>query len=117
MLDNNYGYIVNIVSVTAFSGYPSMSVYCSSKAAAFSLSDSLSMELNQLNKNGVSVTAVCPWHIEGTGMFRGFCTSIHWLFPPLNPRDVAQQVVRAAYDRKLCLILPSSFIFMVFLKL
>ncbi len=117
MVENNYGYIVSIASILSFSGFTDISAYCSSKAAAFSLCESLKMELHQLKKDGVSVTAVCPWHIGNTGMFNGFQTSIHWLVPALNPTAVAKRVVRATFDRKFCLILPSVLRMLVILKL
>ena len=117
MMQSNYGYIVNITSIAAHTGFPVMSVYCSSKAAAFSLSESLKLELHQLKKNGVAVTAVCPWHICGTGMFQKFNIAMHLLFPALRPKDVAKKVVRGAYDRKFLLILPSSFRLLAIVKL
>lgn len=116
MIDNNYGYIVNIVSSAAFTGFPSLSTYTSSKAAALSLCESLKLELRQLNKHGVSVTAVCPWHIGGTGMFQDFQVPAHYLIPPLKTSDVAKRVVRATYDRQFCLLLPAMLWIAVILK-
>ena len=117
MVENNYGYIVSITSIAAFMGSSDLSVYCSSKAAAFSLCESLKLELHQLKKDGISVMGVCPWHIGNTGMFKGFRTSIHWLLPALVPSEVAKKVVRATFDRKFCLILPSVLRLFVILKL
>jgi NAD(P)-dependent dehydrogenase (short-subunit alcohol dehydrogenase family) len=57
MVARGRGHIVNISSVTAFSGQPYVTAYGTSKAAILSLSCSLRLELAP---KGVSVTAVCP---------------------------------------------------------
>ena len=105
MLENDYGYIINIVSSAAFTGEVKMWDYCASKAAAFSFSESLRAELRFLNKRNVAVLSVCPWHI-GTSMFATFHTKIHWLVPTLDVKYVAGEVVRAAFNGQQCLILP-----------
>ena len=70
MLENNYGYIVSISSVMAFSGVAGLTDYCASKAAAFTFAEALRHELKAANKNGITVTCVCPYHMS-TGMFAG----------------------------------------------
>lgn len=116
MIDNNYGYIVNIVSSAAFTGFPTFTAYCSSKAASLSLCESLKLELRQKNKHGISITAVCPWHIKGTGMFQTLKVPMHKLFPPLKPADVAKRVVKATYDRQFCVVIPTLFWIPVIVK-
>lgn len=105
MLDNDYGYIINIISSAAFTGEVKMWDYCASKAAAFSFSESLRAEIRFLNKRNIAVLSVCPWHI-GTNMFANFHTKIHWLLPALDVKYVASKVIQAAFDGQLCLILP-----------
>ena len=119
MIQNDYGYIVNITSIAAFSGSPGAAAYCSSKSAALSLCEALRLQLHKLNKKGVSVTGVCPWHIANTNLFQqsDFKTALHWLVPALKPKDVAVKVAKAVYERTFCLLLPFSLHFMIMLKL
>ena len=105
MLSNDYGYIVPICSVAAFTGSPKMSDYCASKAAAFNFSDSLRAELRKQGKSGISVIAVCPWHIA-TGMFQGFKTRLHWLVPALKPSSVAAATVEAIANKEYFVVVP-----------
>jgi NAD(P)-dependent dehydrogenase (short-subunit alcohol dehydrogenase family) len=51
------GYIVNVASMAAFSPMQSLSAYCTSKAAAFMLSDCLRAEFDAAD---VGVTTICP---------------------------------------------------------
>lgn len=115
MMKNNHGYIVPICSVTAFTGAPKMVDYCSSKAAVFLFAESLRAELRKDLKTGVTVTVICPWHID-TGMFDGFTTKLHWLVPALKPRDVALATVDAVADREFCVILPRIVSLSIWLK-
>ena len=105
MLDNDYGYIINIISSAAFTGEVKMWDYCASKAAAFSFSESLRAELRFANKGNIVVLSVCPWHIS-TNLFSNFHTKIHWLLPTLSAKSVASKVIQAAFDGQFCLILP-----------
>ena len=70
MLENNYGYIVAIASVLSFQGVPKLSDYCASKAATLSFMETLRYELRQAMKTGITVTAICPYHIR-TELFKG----------------------------------------------
>ena len=112
MIENNYGYIINIDSLVAFQGFRTISSYCASKAAAFSFSESLRMELRELKKNGISVTAICPTYMN-TQMFS--CLGKELFF--LEPNYVAIATLAAAYDRKFFVMLPSYFKFAIILKL
>ena len=119
MIQNDYGYVVNIVSIAAFFGSPDAPSYGSSKSASMSLCEALQLQLHRMNKRGVSVTGVCPWHIADTNLFQRttFTTSLHWLIPALKPRDVAVKVTKAVYERASCLLIPFSLHFFILLKL
>ena len=116
MMKNNYGYIINIASVAAFVGSPKMWSYGASKSALLSFSETLRMELRRANKNGITVTAVCPWHIS-TQMFEGFNTKLHSLLPSLKPEYVAKEVMKAASDRQFLVFLPKVVAPLLTLKL
>ena len=115
MVEKNHGFIVPICSVASFTGSPIMTDYCSSKAAAYIFADSLRAELIKELRTGITVTAVCPWHID-TGMFDGFKTKLHWLIPALKPDDVALATVLAIADREYTVILPRSLSLTVWIK-
>lgn len=115
MIENNHGYIVPICSVAAFTGAPKMAEYCSSKAAAFIFADSLRAELKKESRTGVTVTAVCPWHIN-TKMFDGFKTKLHWLVPALKVDYVATATVDAIADREYVVVLPRIVSLTIWIK-
>lgn len=51
MIENNFGRIINISSISALSGYSSGSLYCSTKNALITFTESLAADLEKLNKN------------------------------------------------------------------
>lgn len=115
MLENNYGYIVQISSVLAYSGVPRLSGYCASKAAALSFAETLRGELRVQKKTGVSVTCVCPFHID-TSMFTGATTAFPSLFPTLKAEGVAERILQAMKERQFLVAIPRSMYFLMFLK-
>ena len=70
MREKNQGHIVSIASVMAFQGVPKLCDYSASKAAALSFAETLRYELKREGKNGVAITAICPYHIQ-TQLFKG----------------------------------------------
>ncbi len=115
MLDNNYGYIVQVSSVMAYTGVNRLSSYCASKAAALSLSESLRQELRAQRKTGVSVTCVCPFQLD-TGMFDGVTSTFPSLFPPLRAEVVAELILQAMEERQFVVCMPRSMYFLSALK-
>ena len=85
MLERNRGHVVSIASVMAFQGVPRLSDYSASKAAALSFAESLRYELKRERKDGISVTAICPYHIT-TELFKGEFSVplINEDVPPIN---------------------------------
>lgn len=70
MIARNHGHIVNIASSAGLIGVTGLVDYCSSKFAAVGFHESLRAELEQLGKDGINTTVVCPYFIN-TGMFEG----------------------------------------------
>ncbi len=82
LLTRSRGAIVNVVSIAAFASLPVMSAYSISKAAAFSLSQSLRA---LLAGRGVSVHAVLTGPVD-TDMTRGLD------IPKASPESVARAI-------------------------
>ena len=100
MLDRNSGHICNIASSGGLISNPKMSVYVASKWSVIGWSDSLRIELKQMNKN-IDITTVMPYYIN-TGMFDGVRSKI----PILNPEEVALNIIKAIEKNKKMLTIP-----------
>lgn len=102
MIERNTGHICNIASSAGLISNPKMAVYAASKWAAIGWSDSLRLEMKQLNKN-IGVTTVTPYYID-TGMFDG----VKSIIPILKPEKVARKVVRGIERNKIYVSMPWS---------
>lgn len=100
MLNRNSGHICNIASSGGLVSNPKMSVYAASKWAVIGWSDSLRLEMKQLNKN-VHVTTIMPYYIK-TGMFEGVKSKI----PILEPEAAALTIVKAIEKNKIMVTIP-----------
>ncbi|GGW41046.1 short-chain dehydrogenase [Arenibacter certesii] len=100
MMEQNYGYICNIASSGGLVSNPKKSVYAASKWALIGWSDSLRLEMKQLNKK-VNVTTIMPYYIT-TGMFDGIQSKI----PILEPEATALTIVKAIEKNKKMLSIP-----------
>ncbi len=116
MMENDYGYIVQICSVCAFVGGAGLTDYCASKSAAVMFAETLRTELRAANKTGINVTCVCPSHIGDTRMFAGVKTRLQWLFRSLRAEDVADRTLRAVQDGQFLVAIPKLFYVFIFLK-
>jgi len=110
MLKQNSGYLCNIASSAAFIANPKMSVYAASKWSVLGWSDSVRLEMKQLNKN-IGVTTVTPYYIN-TGMFDG----VKSIIPILNPEKVAKKIVRSIEKGKPIASMPWSVHFIRFFQ-
>lgn len=115
MIENNYGYVVQITSFLGYIGVPKLSHYCASKAAAVSFSETLRQELRAQKKTGISVTCVCPSHMDTT-MFAGATTAFPSLFPPLKSDRVVDRILQAMEEKQFIVGIPRLTYLMVFLK-
>jgi uncharacterized protein len=61
MVQRKFGKILNVASTAAFQPGPTMSVYYATKAYVLSFTEAIS---NELEKTGVTVTALCPGATE-----------------------------------------------------
>ena len=116
MMENNYGYIVQISSVLSFVGVAGLADYCASKSASLTFSESLRAELISSDKTGITVTCVCPYHISNGGMFASLKTRFPRLLPSLRAEDVANRVIRAVRDKQFLVVTPRHFYFTSFFK-
>ncbi|WP_026718563.1 SDR family oxidoreductase [Flavobacterium antarcticum] len=100
MVYQNSGHICNIASSGGLVSNPKMSVYAASKWALIGWSDSLRLEMKQLNKN-VNVTTIMPYYIN-TGMFDGVQSKI----PILDPEAAAFTIIKAIENNKKMVTIP-----------
>ncbi len=110
MLQQNSGYICNIASSAGLISNPKMSVYAASKWALLGWSDSIRLEMKQLQKN-IGVTTVTPYYIN-TGMFDG----VRSVIPILQPEKVAKKVIRSIERGKPIASMPWSIHFVRFFQ-
>lgn len=115
MLKYNYGYVVQISSIMAFQGIPRLGGYCASKAAAMSLSETLRWELKVMKKTGITVTCVCPYHIN-TEMFAGVTTNFSSLFKTLDAEYVVERILQAIDEKQFIVATPRIMYLLIFLK-
>lgn len=102
IIKNGEGHICNIASAAGLVANPKMSVYAASKWAVIGWSESLRIELENLNKK-IRVTTVCPYYIN-TGMFDG--VKSNFLLPILNPNKVATRIIKSIEKNKIMLKTP-----------
>ena len=100
MMNQNSGNICNIASSGGLVSNPKMSVYAASKWAMIGWSDSLRLEMKQLQKN-VNVTTIMPYYIN-TGMFDGVQSKI----PILEPEAAALTIIKAIEKDKKMVTIP-----------
>jgi len=82
-LTRNHGAVVNLLTLVALASMPGLGVYNASKAAAWSLTQSLRADLG---KKGVKVLGVFPGAVD-TDMLKGVD------MPKTSPRAVADEVI------------------------
>ncbi len=100
MLAQNSGHICNIASSGGLVSNPKMSVYAASKWSLIGWSDSLRLEMKQLDKQ-VNVTTILPYYIN-TGMFDGVKSKI----AILEPEAAALTIITANEQNKKMLTIP-----------
>lgn len=106
MMRRNFGAICNIASSAGLISNPKMSVYAASKWAAIGWSDSLRLEMKQLDKN-IAVTTIMPFYIN-TGMFDGVQSR---LLPILEPEPTSERIIQAIEKKTKMLAMPLPYWF------
>ncbi len=105
MIKNKRGHIVNVASLAASFGVPCMAAYCGSKFAMLGFSESLSHELKHTN---VGVTVVSPIAVKtnffDNESFRGKMP--HRLGYVLDPKTVSKAILKAAYSKRIEIVVP-----------
>ena len=109
MLKRNRGHVCTIASAGGMLSNPKMSVYAASKWGVIGWSDSVRIELQEMNSD-VHFTTVAPYYID-TGMFDGVKSRI---IPILKPDYVAKRVIRAIEKNKAFKGIPFGFHFIRF---
>ncbi|TVZ14546.1 SDR family oxidoreductase [Maribacter sp. MAR_2009_72] len=100
MMERNTGHICNIASSGGLLSNPKMSVYVASKWSLIGFSESVRLEMEQLNKN-IKVTTVMPYYIA-TGMFNGVRSKI----PILEPEATALTIITSIENNKKMVTIP-----------
>ncbi len=101
MMHRNQGHICNIASSAGLLGNPNMALYVASKWALTGWSESLRIEMKQLQKN-VKLTTIMPYYIR-TKMIAGVRSRL----PVLEPEAAARKIIKAIEKNKKLVSLPS----------
>jgi all-trans-retinol dehydrogenase (NAD+) len=112
MIERGSGHIVNLASASGYIGNPRMSVYAASKWAVLGWTESLQIEMKELN-TGILVTAVIPSYIN-TGMFEGVTAPL--LTPILETDDIVNRMIHGIAEGKQFIKAPFIVRFVPFLK-
>jgi len=112
MIEKDHGHLVTVASMAGHFGNAGLGDYCASKFAAVGFDESVRLELQNLEKNGVKTTCVCPFFIN-TGMFEGATAQG---IPFLEPDYVTDKMLEAILTDQLVLMLPKLMYFIMFTK-
>lgn len=116
MMTRNEGHVVTVASAAGLFGASRMVDYCASKFAAVGFMEALGVELHGEGKDGIHTTTVCPYFIS-TGMFGGVSGARwDWMFPILEPEEVATAVVDAMQRNQDFVLMPKIAWSFYFLK-
>ena len=100
MIHQNSGHICNIASSGGLISNPKMSVYAASKWALIGWSDSVRLEMKEMNKD-IHLTTIMPYYIH-TGMFDGVKSKI----PILDPEAASLTIVKAIEKNRKMVTIP-----------
>lgn len=96
MIARRWGRIVNISSMTAFTGSPGFAVYSAAKSGLFAFSEAIERELRRFD--GIRVTVVLPPSVRTHAFEEAKRTKpalMRWsLVPPVSVETVARRTVR-----------------------
>lgn len=114
LLKQRSGHIVNVASVAGSIGIPGMAAYCASKFAMLGFSESL---FHELKGTDVGVTVVSPIMVR-TNFFKheSFGKMPRYSATSLDPKTVANAVVRAASSPRLEIVVPQFVRIAIWMK-
>ena len=118
MMENDYGYIVNIASLSAQFGCPFVAPYAATKAAVKSFSESLRYELLLHGKRGISVSCAYPSFMDTDMLDSGLGEAMKAKGATISqPAEVARAVLRGMGDKRREVFVHSSEKLVAFLKM
>ncbi len=103
LLSRPDAHLVFLASASSLVGLPFGSTYASTKWAVLGLAESLRLELREIGRTHVHVTAVCPSFVS-TGMFDG--VTAPRLTRPLAPSRLARMAIDAVLADRPVLLTP-----------
>lgn len=112
MMEQNKGHIVTVASVAGLIGTYACTDYSATKFACVGFHEALFTELRTHGHDNINLTLVCPYHIA-TNMFAGVRPR---LLPCLEPKYVADSIVKAVQRNEVNCVLPDSVRLMLPLK-
>lgn len=112
MVKRGSGHLVTIASAAGMLSNPRMAVYAGSKWAVLGWSESVRLEMEQL-QTGIKVTTVTPSYID-TGMFDGVKTN--FVIPRLKPETAARKIIRGIEKNKVFVRMPFMVYTIPFVK-
>lgn len=112
MKKRNYGYILNVGSMAAFSPGPLMATYYSTKAYVLQLTTSIYEELRR-DKSKVVVSCLCPGPVN-TNFNK--VANVKFSINSLNSREVAEYALNQMKRKKLIIIPGLKMRFVSFLS-
>ncbi|KXJ78606.1 hypothetical protein RP20_CCG004019 [Aedes albopictus] len=104
MMNSNKGHIVTVGSVAGLLGTYGCTDYSATKFACVGFHEALYTELKTHGYDNIHLTLVCPYYIN-TGMFAG-CKPR--LLPMLEPKHVADSMVKSILKNEVNCTLPDS---------
>ncbi|MGI0072637.1 MAG: SDR family NAD(P)-dependent oxidoreductase [Nitrosotalea sp.] len=113
MLENKSGHIVNVASVAASFGIPSMASYCASKFAMLGFSESL---YHELRGTGIGITIVSPIMVRTNFFNHNSFGKMPRYSTALSANTVAKAVVRASSSPRLEIVVPQFIRIAIWLK-
>lgn len=112
MMEQDKGHIVTVASVAGLIGTYACTDYSATKFACVGFHEALYTELRTHGHDNINLTLVCPYHIS-TNMFAGVRPR---LLPCLEPKYVADSIVKAVQRNEVNCVLPDSVRLMLPLK-
>ena len=103
MVDQGFGHVVNVASLSGLNAPPFFLPYVTSKYAVVGMSIALRAEAAP---HGVKVSVVCPGNVA-TPMISGLASKPSWLSPTIAPERAAREILRGIRLNKPVIVFPA----------